>query len=201
MDVAELERRLREGTNRTETRSDFDLNPGMKPIRDTIIEAAVLIPIIAHSDGPSVLMTVRTHQLKDHAGQVAFPGGRRDPGDVSPEATALRETEEEVAIPRTAIRSIGRLAPYNTRTGYRVIPIVGIIEPPIAPRPEPTEVEEIFEVPLKFLLDRQNHQRHSHDVAGTSREFYAMPYGRFYIWGATAGMIVSLADTLDLERR
>jgi len=199
MNVEELENRLRDGAERVGTRGDFDLNPGMPSLRDTIIDAAVLIPIIAHPTGPSVLMTVRTQRLKDHAGQIAFPGGRRDPGDTSPEDTALRETEEEVAIPRRSVRSIGRLATYNTRTGYSVTPIVGLIEPPINPRPEPTEVEEIFEVPLAFLLDRANHEKHERDVAGTKRQFYAMPYGRFYIWGATAGMIVSLTDTIGID--
>lgn len=179
------------------TRGDADLNPGMRPMRSRLIEAAVLVPLVARQTGPSVLLTRRTAHLTDHAGQIAFPGGRRDPEDVDEEHTALRETEEEVGIPRSRVRVIGRLGRYVTRTGYAVTPVVGIVSPPIAPRPEPGEVEEVFEVPLAFLADRANHERHDREIGGVRRSFYAMPYGDYYIWGATAGMIVNLVDVLD----
>lgn len=200
MDIARVEALLGafpEGAALGRARGDADLNPGMRPMRSNLIEAAVLVPLVARATGASVLLTRRTAHLTDHAGQIAFPGGRRDPEDPDEEHTALRETEEEVGIPRSRIRVIGRLGRYVTRTGYAVTPVVGIVSPPIAPRPEPGEVEEVFEVPLTFLTDRANHQRHEREVGGVQRSFYAMPYGEYYIWGATAGMIVNLVDILD----
>jgi 8-oxo-dGTP pyrophosphatase MutT (NUDIX family) len=200
MDFGPLEAALRDAYLASAdgpVRGDADLNPGMRPTRADLIDAAVLVPLVSRGREPSVLLTRRTAHLKAHAGQIAFPGGRRDPGDVDAVATALRETEEEVGIPPSRVRVIGRLARYVTRTGFAVTPVVGIVSPPIAPRPEPGEVDEVFEVPLAFLVDRANHQRHSRDVAGVRRSFYAMPYGDYYIWGATAGMIVNLVDVLD----
>lgn len=197
MDILRIEEQLRIAARATPpVRGDSDLNPGMRPMRDDLIAAAVLIPLVLREDGLSVLLTRRAAAMRDHGGQIAFPGGRRDPGDENLIATALRETEEEVSIPRSQIRILGNLAPYVTRTGYAVTPIVGAVSPPIDPRPEPREVEAIFEVPLSFLLDRANHQRHSRELAGINRSFYAMPFGEHYIWGATAGMIVNLVDIL-----
>lgn len=203
MEIGDIETRL-QAIRSGDPRGDADLNPGMRPTRETLTAAAVLVPLIGREDGLRVILTRRTAHLKDHGGQIAFPGGRRDPGDADAVDTALRETEEEVAIPRERIRILGRLSPYVTRTGYDVTPVVGLVSPPINPKPEPFEVEEIFEVPLAFFLDRANHQRHSRTVGGVARSFYAMPFGDYYIWGATAGMIVNLVDVLaaehDIER-
>lgn len=197
MDLDRIAQCLIDAAQPVADRGDADLNPDMVPLRDTLIPASVLIPLVPRPDGLSVILTKRTSHMKDHAGQIAFPGGRRDPGDRDEIETALRETEEEIAVPRDKVRVLGRLASYVTRTGYHVTPVVGALLPPIDPRPEPFEVDEIFEVPLAFLLNRANHQRHSRMVSGISRSFYAMPFGDYYIWGATAGMIVSLVDILD----
>ncbi|NMM45199.1 CoA pyrophosphatase [Rhodospirillaceae bacterium KN72] len=195
MDFAEIERRIL-GAAVPTRRGDDDLNPGMRPMRDDLIPASVLIPLVQRPEGTTMLLTKRTPHMKDHAGQIAFPGGRRDPEDTDDIATALRETQEEVGIGAGSIRILGSIAPYVTRTGYAVTPFVGAVDPDIAPRPDPFEVDEIFEVPFAFLLDRANHQRHSHTINGTDRHFYAMPYGEYFIWGATAGMIVNLVDIL-----
>ncbi|MFC6854002.1 CoA pyrophosphatase [Marivibrio halodurans] len=178
-------------------RGDADLNPDMAPTRPTLIPAAVLVPIILHPSRPTVLLTRRTDHLTDHAGQISFPGGKVDPGDADARAAALRETREEVGIAPERIEIVGDLDPYVTRTGFQVEPIVGFLRPPVAPRPDPFEVAEVFEVPLSFLIDRRNHQRHSREFEGRTRHFYAMPYDRHYIWGATAGMLVNLADVLE----
>ncbi|WP_415033175.1 CoA pyrophosphatase [Azonexus sp.] len=158
--------------------------------------AAVLFPIVQRAEGYTVLLTQRTDHLRDHAGQISFPGGRVDAEDVSPQATALRETEEEIGLARQHIEICGYLPQYHTGTGFVVTPVVGLIKPPFTVRPDPFEVAEIFEVPLAFLLDPANHQRHSIFLRGALRHYYAMPYGRHFIWGATAGMIHSLSQRL-----
>ena len=162
--------------------------------------AAVLVPIITHPAGPTVLFTQRTAHLKAHSGQVSFPGGRAEPGDASPEETALRESEEEVGLARSRVEVLARLPEYFTRTGFRVTPVVGLIEPPIELTPDPREVEAVFEVPLAFLLDTRNHQRHTREFQGATVGYYAMPYrtdeGERHIWGATAGMLLSLCRAL-----
>ncbi|MCR9221972.1 MAG: CoA pyrophosphatase [Alphaproteobacteria bacterium] len=186
----------RAAAERESARGDADLNPGMQPLRRDLTPAAVLVPIVLHAGAPAVLLTQRTDHLRDHAGQVSFPGGRIDPGDADAVDAALRETEEEVGVSRDRVEVIGRLDPYITRTGFSVTPVVGFVRPPIAPEPDPFEVAEVFETPLAFLLDRRNHQRHSRIYDGRPRHFYAMPYERFYIWGATAGMLVNLVDVL-----
>jgi 8-oxo-dGTP pyrophosphatase MutT (NUDIX family) len=158
--------------------------------------AAVLVPIIAHPGGLTVLFTQRTAHLKAHSGQVSFPGGRAEPGDGSPEETALRESEEEIGLPRDRVEVLARLPEYFTRTGFRVTPVVGLIEPPLELKPDPGEVEAVFEVPLAFLLDTRNHQRHTREFQGAMVGYYAMPYGNRNIWGATAGMVVNLSRAL-----
>jgi 8-oxo-dGTP pyrophosphatase MutT (NUDIX family) len=158
--------------------------------------AAVLVPIIAHPGGLTVLFTQRTAHLKAHSGQVSFPGGRAEPGDASAEETALRESEEEIGLPRERVEVLARLPEYFTRTGFRVTPVVGLIEPPLELKPDPGEVEAVFEVPLAFLLDARNHQRHTREFQGQSVGYYAMPYGDRNIWGATAGMVVNLCRAL-----
>ena len=178
---------------------DHDLNPDFVPSAAPT-QAAVLVPLIRRPDGLTVLLTQRTAHLKDHAGQISFPGGRAEPEDADPTATALRETFEEVGLPADRVRVIGRLDTYMTGTGYEVAPVVGLIEPPFPVSPDPFEVAEVFEVPLAFLVDPANHQRHSREaVGGTGRRrfFYAMPYQDRYIWGATAGMLVNLSRLLQ----
>lgn len=160
------------------------------------IPAAVLVPVINRTTGPTLMFTQRTSHLHDHAGQISFPGGRVDEGDESREATALRETEEETGLHRSRVEIIGRLPDYDIMTGFRVTPIVGWVEPPFELRPDPFEVEDVFEVPLAFFLDPANHQAHAREVDGLVRHYYAMPYEDYYIWGATAGMVHMLYQLL-----
>lgn len=164
------------------------------------IPASVLIPIVLREEGPTLLLTQRTTHLHDHAGQVSFPGGRVDPVDSSLIDTALRETEEEVGLHRRHIEVIGTLPDYFTGTGYCVTPVVAIVQPPFDLRADPFEVAEIFEVPLAFLMDGQHHQRRSADFPAFGRRtFYTIPYQRFFIWGATAGMLRNLYHFLRAE--
>jgi len=179
-------------------RGDHDLNPGMRG-EQPLTAAAVLVGLVEYADATSVLLTLRTDHLDDHPGQVSFPGGKAEPDDGSPEETAIRETEEETGLHRRHIEVIGRLDDYETRTGFRITPIVAMITPPFELSPDPFEVAEVFEVPLDFLLDPANHQRHSRVFRGAEREFYAMPYGDYYIWGATAGMLVNLYQSLKIR--
>jgi 8-oxo-dGTP pyrophosphatase MutT (NUDIX family) len=154
--------------------------------------ASVLVPVIMRAAGLTVLFTQRTTHLRAHSGQVSFPGGRAEPGDASAEFTALREAEEEVGLARERVEVVARLADYCTRTGFRVTPVVGLIAPPLELRPDPNEVQDVFEVPLGFLLDPANHARESRQLPGGSASFYVIQHGERRIWGATAGMIVNL---------
>lgn len=154
--------------------------------------ASVLVPLVLREDGLTILLTQRTAHLTNHGGQISFPGGRAEATDTSPIDTALRETEEEVGLARRHVDVIGILPNYHTGTGYCVTPVVGLIAPPFELRADPSEVAEIFEVPLAFLMDGMNHQRLSATLPSGYRSFYAMPYQRFYIWGATAGMLRNL---------
>ncbi|MCC6887177.1 MAG: CoA pyrophosphatase [Hyphomicrobiales bacterium] len=161
----------------------------VRPIR----KAAVLVPIVAR-DEPMVLLTQRTAHLRDHAGQISFPGGKIDPSDASPAAAALREADEEIGLPARLIEPIGYLDPYLTTVGYRIVPVVARVAPQFELRINREEVEDAFEVPLAFLMSPQNHQRHSRDWNGLTRYYYAMPFGDRYIWGATAGILRSLYE-------
>ena len=176
-------------------RGDHDLNPGMRP-EGPLTPAAVLIPVIDRAGGLTVLLTRRTGHLASHAGQISFPGGHVESGDGSPENAALRETEEEIGLSRDRVRILGRLDDYITRTGFRVTPVVAVVEPRFEPSPDPHEVDEVFEVPLSFFLDPANHKRYSRPFEGRDRHFYAMPYGKHCIWGATAGMLINLFEFL-----
>ena len=158
--------------------------------------AAVLIPVVDHAHEATVLLTQRVDTLRAHSGQIAFPGGRIDPGDVSPAAAALREAWEEIGLDAGHVTPIGYLDPYLTGTGYRVVPTVAVVEPPFHLTLNPAEVADAFEVPLAFLMEPGNHQRHSREFGGTLRAFYAMPYAERYIWGATAGMLRRLYERL-----
>lgn len=156
--------------------------------------ASVLMPLVQRDGGLTLLLTQRTAHLNDHAGQVSLPGGRVDEGDGSAVDTALRETEEEVGLHRRHIEILGTLPDYFTGTGFQVTPIVSLVRPPFELRADPFEVAEIFEVPLAFLMDGANHQRRTIELPNGmgTRTFYAMPYDRFFIWGATAGMLRNL---------
>lgn len=175
---------------------DHALNEDMQPMLP-LKPAAVLVPLIQRPDELTVLFTQRTSHLAHHAGQVSFPGGHIEPEDDGPADTALRETEEEVGLDRKHVRLVGRLDTYVTRTGFVVTPVVGMVRPPFTLKPDAHEVAEVFEVPLSFLLDRRNHQRCSAEFEGKTRFFWAMPFGRHFIWGATAGMLINLCDILD----
>lgn len=182
---------------RRATRGDHDLNPGETPPSAALRPAAVLVPLIDHKDGMTVLLTQRTAHLSAHAGQIAFPGGRVEADDRDAVATALRETEEEVGLPRQHVRVIGRLDTYITGTGFEITPIVGLVRPPYPLQIDPFEVAEAFEVPLSYILDSRNHNRTERESAGRSRVFFVLPYEGRNIWGATAGMLVNLAEVLN----
>lgn len=174
---------------------DFDLNPFMQdwlPDAQTLKPAAVLVPIVEHDDGLTVLLTQRTDHLKHHAGQVSFPGGRVEAHDDSAIDTALRETEEEIGLARGHVEIAGYLDAYETGTGFHITPVVGFVRPGFELVLDEFEVAEAFEVPLEFLFDPANHQRHSRMHQGRERRYFAMPYGDYYIWGATAGMLMNL---------
>ena len=178
-------------------RGDHDLKPDFYDPSLTLTAAAVLVPIVQREPGLTVLLTKRTDHLHDHAGQVSFPGGRVDPGDRDAEDAALRETEEEIGLPRRHIRLAGQLDTYVTRTGFEVTPLVGLVAPPFALKPDSFEVAEVFEVPLAFLLDPANRETQSRVFQGRERFFYNFHYGGYQIWGATAGMLVNLAEVLN----
>ncbi len=160
-------------------------------------EAAVLVPIVDRPEGQTVLLTKRTEHLPKHAGQVAFPGGRVEPQDEDIVDTALRETEEEIGLGRSFIEVCGFLDRYHTGTGFDVVPVVGLVKPGFSLVLQETEVESAFEVPLPFILDRSNHTLKSALWQGVERHYYTMPYEGYYIWGATAAMLVNLCDVME----
>jgi 8-oxo-dGTP pyrophosphatase MutT (NUDIX family) len=166
----------------------------VKPER--ITAAAVLVPIVERPEGMTVVLTQRTAHLRSHAGQISFPGGKTEPHDESAEDTALRESEEEIGLPRDRVEVIGRLGKRTTGTGFHVTPVVGLIEPTVELVPDPGEVETIFEVPLPYVLDSGNHKIETRLIKGLERQFYVMPYNGYYIWGLTARLLVALRNTL-----
>ena len=167
------------------------------PPATTLVPAAVLVPLVCRPDGLSVLLTQRTPHLIHHGGQISFPGGRMEGADASPEAAALRETEEEIGLTPDSVDVLGRLDDYVTVTGFHVVPIVGLLQPPLALIPDPFEVAEVFEVPLRFIMDPANRQCRSRVTdQGVERFFYALTYDGRTIWGATAAMLVNLYEIL-----
>lgn len=208
-DVAEVRRRLQPTQNRfgrrgggtqglevPGVRGDHNLNPDLRP-KPPLTPAAVLVPLILRPDGMTVLLTKRTAHLAAHAGQISFPGGRLEESDTDAADAALRETEEEIGLAREMVEIVGRLDTYVVRTGFEVTPLVGVLTPPFTTKRDEFEVAEIFEVPLAFILDPANHQRQSRvDFGGVKREFWVLPYRDYYIWGATAGMLVNLYEVL-----
>ena len=158
--------------------------------------AAVLVPVVDRPEGLTVLLTQRTDHLHHHPGQISFPGGRVEARDANPTMTALRETHEEIGLAPALVELLGQLPDYHTGTGFRVTPIVGLVRPPFEITPDSFEVAEVFEVPLAFLMDPANRRRERIMIEGRLRTYYAMPWQHYHIWGATAGMLVSLARFL-----
>jgi 8-oxo-dGTP pyrophosphatase MutT (NUDIX family) len=174
---------------------DHRLNPGyVPPANIRYKEAAVLVPVVAREPQAAVILTLRTASLRDHSGQIAFPGGKIVPEDGGPAATALREAEEEIGLAPSSVAVVGYLDAYLTATGFRVIPVVGRVEPDHAIAINPEEVEATFEVPLSFLMTPENHRVGNREFHGGIRQFYEMPFGDRYIWGATAGIIRALYE-------
>jgi 8-oxo-dGTP pyrophosphatase MutT (NUDIX family) len=187
-DVAGLRERLKRTPPAFSVYGDDDAGRGSA----AVTAAAVLVPIVGHPSGLTVIFTRRTAHLKAHSGQVSFPGGRAEPEDATPEFTALREAREEIGLALERVEVLARLPDYHTRTGFRVTPVVGLVTPPMALVPDPREVEEVFEVPLAFLLDPANHRRETRELQGRTVGYYVMRYGTHTIWGATAGMLMNL---------
>jgi len=208
----------REFFDRSRARLGFDVPPGLidpniiprsgdhgtdrmleiiareQPVRP----AAVLIPVVDHPQ-PTVLLTQRSAHLNDHAGQIAFPGGKIDVTDASPLDAALREAEEEIGLDRRYVDPLGYLDLYATGFGFRILPTVARVKPGFKLRINASEVDDAFEVPLAFLMDPANHQIHSKEFRGIERSYYAMPFAERYIWGATAGILRVLYERICLS--
>lgn len=180
-----------------EIRSDFDLEPShAATMTEPLTPAAVLIALVEHEQGMTVILTRRSDTLRRHTGQVALPGGRCDPGE-TPWATALREAHEEIGLDPALVTLAGLSTPYRTGTGYHIVPVVGFVSPGFTLTANPDEVAAIFETPFGFLMDPDNHeQRQGRTPAGDERRFYAMTWEDYLIWGATAGILRALYDRL-----
>ncbi len=205
MTVDEIVRRVRARSDRLASGlpveqlpvdSDFSLS-GVEPRPTEFRPAAVLVPLVTRDTGVTVLLTQRTEDMPSHAGQIAFPGGRRQKGDADEAATALREAFEEIGLEPRFVKIIGAVDHYVTGTGFEITPVVGLVTPGFTTRADPREVADVFEVPLDHFLDEKNHKIDSRtSAAGLRRPYYAMPYGERYIWGATAGMLKNLQHIL-----
>lgn len=177
---------------------DALLNPGIAAHVETLElkDAAVLVPVIDDGDTARVIFTQRTASLRKHSGQVAFPGGGIDAADATPEVAALREAEEEIGLDRRFVETVGRLPHYMALSGFRITPVLGIVSPGYVLQPNPAEVDEVFDVPLSFLMDPANHARGQSFWQGADRHYYRMPYGDRNIWGITAGIVRVLYERL-----
>jgi 8-oxo-dGTP pyrophosphatase MutT (NUDIX family) len=183
--------------NVTPARGDHDADPVMKKIAEVrpIRPAAVLVPIVDRPE-PTVLLTQRAQHLPNHAGQISFPGGKIEKADADPLAAALRETKEEIGLDRSAVEPLGYLDLYMTTLGYRIVPLIARIKPGFTLKLNTSEVDATFEVPLAFLMDQANVQRHSRDWQGMTRHYYAITFGERYIWGVTAGILRNLHERI-----
>lgn len=178
--------------------SDFDLNPDtVLPENRRLRPAGVLVPLIERAAGTQVILTKRSSALKHHPGQVAFPGGKQDEGDADIIAAALREAEEEIALDRSNVEVLGTLPAHETVTGFIVTPVLARVHAHFDPRPEPGEVAEVFEAPLAHVTDPARFIIQSRRWRGQRRHYYTVPYGPYYIWGATARILRALADRID----
>ncbi|TWG97133.1 NTP pyrophosphohydrolases including oxidative damage repair enzymes [Mesorhizobium sp. J18] len=177
---------------------DHRMNPDLRHliVREGLRDAAVLVPVVDHEEGATVILTKRTEALRRHSGQVAFPGGRIDPTDRTPEEAALRETWEEIGLERDRIEIVGRIPDYVTGSGYRIAPVLSIVRPGFRLALNPAEVDAAFEVPLAFLMNPANHRRESRLWQENERFYYTMPFGDRLIWGVTAGIIRTLYERL-----
>jgi 8-oxo-dGTP pyrophosphatase MutT (NUDIX family) len=183
--------------NVTPQRGDHDADPVMQKIAEVrpIRPAAVLVPVVDHPE-PTILLTQRAQHLPDHPGQISFAGGKIDKTDKNPLATALREAEEEIGLVRDHVEPLGYLDVYMTTLGYRIVPVIARVKPGFALTLNTGEVDNVFEVPLSFLMDQANVQRHSRDWQGMTRHYYAISFGERYIWGVTAGILRNLHDRI-----
>ena len=178
--------------------SDFDLNPGLRlPTGRVLRPAAVLIAVRTGPSGADLILTKRSSRLKHHPGQIAFPGGKVEPGDGGPIGAALRESREEVGLPQDRVTVLGTLPQHETVTGFLVTPVLGIVSGEFTPQPEAGEVEEVFTVPLAHVTTLANFRIERRRWQDEWRRYYAVPYGPYYIWGATARILRGLADRLS----
>lgn len=197
--AADFRRRaMREQAPHDLSLGDHVLNPALEHLilREGLRDAAVLVPVVDHGSEATLLLTKRTDTLRNHSGQVAFPGGRVDPGDGSPERAALRETEEEIGLAPGLVEVVGRMPDYVSGSGFRIAPILSVVRPDFRLTINTDEVDDAFEVPLSFLMDPANHTRSSRIWQERERYFYTMPFGERYIWGVTAGIIRTLYERL-----
>jgi len=178
--------------------SDFDLNPGFRlPEGRVLRPASVLVAFADGPQGPDLVLTKRASSLRHHPGQIAFPGGKQDAADPSPEAAALREAQEEVGLDPAQVRVLGSLPAHETVTGYWVTPVIGLIEGGFTPAPDPGEVEEVFRVPFTHIADPARFRVERRIWQGQWRAYYTVPFGPYYIWGATARILRGLAERVQ----
>lgn len=178
--------------------SDFDLNPDVVlPEGRKLRPAGVLVPVMADRNGAKMLLTKRSSRLKHHPGQISFPGGKQDEGDADVTAAALREAQEEVGLPLEHVTVLGTLPTHETVTGFLVTPVIGWIDRPFKIIPEPGEVAEVFTVPLTHVTEKAEFSVQSRRWRGTRRHYYTVPFGPYYIWGATARILRGLADRME----
>ncbi len=197
--MADTEASLRAAVTRAgRPSSDYDLNPEIRlPDTRTLRDASVLIAVVDHEASPGLILTKRSSRLKHHPGQIAFPGGKVEDVDADASAAALREAHEEIGLPSSGVRVLGTLPPHETVTGFMVTPVVSLISPGFEPVPEAGEVAEVFEVPLAHVLDRTNYRIQYRRWRGERRYYFTVPWGPYYIWGATARMLRALADRMS----